>query len=102
MARQLTSIIVQLTDKVRDLAQQRDEALAASEDLRKRIEDLELKLQDALHEIELSKMETDFLIVSHRLADDPDHLVAARRRIKRMIAKIDRCVALLKGDADIS
>ena len=39
---------------------------------------------------------TEFLAVSHKLANDADDLVAARRHIAGLIRNIDRCLEILK------
>lgn len=83
------------------LSARRDDAEREKEQLEKEVERLRRELDDCRRELTQSRMEVDFLTVSHRLADSPDHLISARRRLQRLIAKIDRCVALLKDDADI-
>lgn len=83
------------------LVSQKDEAERERDLIKKELERLREELDSCRRERDLAKMEVDFLTVSHRLADDPSHLVAARRRLQRLIAKIDRCVNLLKDDADI-
>lgn len=95
-------ILADLRDKMRELASQRDETKQENARLRVRVDSLESQLADTRGELEAARMEIDFLTVSHRLADDPDHLISARRRVQRLIMKIDRCVSLLKEDADIS
>lgn len=61
-----------------------------------------MDLEECRRELKEARMEIDFLTVSHRLADSPENLISARRRLQRMIYKIDRCVTLLREDADIS
>ena len=65
-------------------------------------EELRDQLDECREQLREARMEIDFLTVSHRLADSPANLISARRRVQRLIAKIDRCVSLLKDDADIS
>ncbi len=65
-------------------------------------EELRDQLDECREQLREARMEIDFLTVSHRLADSPANLISARRRVQRLIAKIDRCVSLLKEDADIS
>lgn len=102
MPRQLTGIIAELREKVIRLAAQRDDAVRKSESLEQQLLSLTRQLDECNRSLELARMEVDFLTVSHRLADSPENLVSARRRLQRLIAKIDRCVALLREDADIS
>lgn len=102
MPRQLTGIIAELREKITRLAAQRDDAVRKSESLEQQLLSLTRQLDECNRSLELARMEVDFLTVSHRLADSPENLVSARRRLQRLIAKIDRCVALLREDADIS
>ncbi|MDE7346593.1 MAG: hypothetical protein K2N48_07635 [Muribaculaceae bacterium] len=102
MAQSLHRVIAELRAKIERLAKQRDMALAAQEALSQEKEDLKQQLEDCREQLREARMEVDFLTVSHRLADSPGNLISARRRMQRLIAKIDRCVSLLKEDADIS
>lgn len=102
MARDMIRILADLRVRMKELASQRDEAVLEAARLSARTESLEDQLAESRQELAAARMEIDFLTVSHRLADDPDHLISARRRLQRLIAKIDRCVSLLKEDADIS
>ena len=93
---------MELRSKIEQLAAQRDEALAARAAKEREAAALRDELEECREELRVARMEVDFLTVSHRLADSPANLISARRRVQRLIAKIDRCVALLKEDADIS
>lgn len=100
MARQLTQIADELRVKIQTLASQRDDARRQCVMLAKMVESLNLQLEESKAELKNARMEMDFLTLAARF-DSPDKLIEARRRIQRLIAKIDRCVALLKEDADI-
>ena len=102
MARRLYQIIKELRAKATELATQRDVATADRERLTRENELLKDQLAECQQELNTAKMEVDFLTISHRLADSPDKLISARRRLQRLMAKIDRCVTLLKEDAEIS
>ncbi len=102
MARPLHGIIKDISRKAIALASERDKAMADLERLTQENEALKEQLAESRRELETARMEVDFLTISHRLADSPDNIISARRRLQRLIAKIDRCVALLKEDADIS
>ncbi len=101
MARQLTKMISDLQGKIEFLARQRDDARQECADLAGRVDSLERQLMECRDDLRLARMEVDFLTVANRIGS-PDNLILARRRLQRLIAKIDRCVALLKEDADIS
>lgn len=100
MARQLTQIADELRLKIRTLASQRDDARRECAVLADKVLSLEKQLQESAAELRKARMEVDFLTIAGRV-DSPDNLIAARRRIQRLMARIDRCVALLKEDADI-
>ena len=102
MARPLHQAISELRSIIERLASQRDAALAAQEAMAQEMDDLKGQLEECREQLREARMEVDFLTVSHRLADSPANLISARRRLQRLIAKIDRCVSLLKDDADIS
>ncbi len=102
MARQLSRIIKDLRQKAMALATERDQAKAEMGRLKQENEALKEQLAESLHDLQTARMEVDFLTISHRLADSPENLISARRRLQRLIAKIDRCVSLLKEDAEIS
>ena len=102
MARLLASIIKDLRRKTLALAAQRDQMSASLERLSRENLTLKEELEICRKELESTRMEVDFLTISHRLADSPENLISARRRLQRLIAKIDRCVSLLKEDAEIS
>ncbi|MDE6649148.1 MAG: hypothetical protein K2K45_04390 [Muribaculaceae bacterium] len=102
MARQMHQVIRDLRSKIASLASQRDKAVDECTGFKEEVKELKLRLEERERELVAVRMEVDFLTVSHRLADSPENLISARRRLQRLIAKIDRCVALLKDDADIS
>ena len=102
MARPLHRIIKDLRKKALFLASQRDKATAELGRLRQENEALKDQLSECRQDLQTARMEVDFLTISHRLAESPENLISARRRLQRLIAKIDRCVSLLKEDAEIS
>ena len=102
MARPLHRVITELRAKTERLASQRDAASAERDAKAREAESLREELEECREQLRQARMEVDFLTVSHRLADSPANIISARRRLQRLIAKIDRCVSLLKEDADIS
>lgn len=101
MARELTRILADLRLNLTTLASQRDDARRQCAALAERVDVLSSQLEQCKKELADSRLEVDFMTVSHR-AVTPDNLVSARRRLQRLIAKIDRCVALIKDDPDIN
>lgn len=101
MALQLPKILAELRGIILSLASQRDAARRECAEMSERVESLSRQLEECRELLAKSRMEVDFLTVANR-ATTPDNLISARRRVQRLIAKIDRCVALLKEDADIN
>ncbi|MDE7159903.1 MAG: hypothetical protein K2O24_03525 [Muribaculaceae bacterium] len=101
MARTLPEILASVNDRVSAL----DARLRAAEQenarLRARLEDTESRLDEARSERDRAMLDVEFLTLSHRLADTPEALLSARRRISRMIRTIDKCILLLKDDPAI-
>ena len=88
-----------------DLSKQIDTLIEDNTDLRKKLKSLELRNQqlEALHDedqkrIEKANQNIEFLSMSHRLADSPEALIAARTKIAQLIRTIDSCIRLIKED----
>lgn len=88
-----------LAGKITMLAAQRDEALSALKKAREEISDLETELELTREELHKKTLDVEFLSVSHKLADTPEKLAEARKTVRRMIAGVDKAIALLKEDA---
>lgn len=101
MPREMTRIVADLRSIIDRLVTQRDKARLQCEDLASKVQSLEDQLQQCRRDLADARMQVDFLTVSHH-AETPDNLIQARRRVQRLIAKIDKCVALIKDDADIN
>lgn len=48
--------------------------------------------------LDQAKKEIEFLSVSHRLADSPEALISARKKIARLIRTIDNCIRMINED----
>lgn len=90
-----------LTLKIEELASQRDAAIDARERAKQEIADLKRDLQQTREELHRMTLDVEFLTVSRKLADTPQALVEARATVKRMLAKVDKAIELLKEDARI-
>ncbi len=66
--------------------------------LEKENEDLRTQLSETRAELDNTKKDVEFLTMSHRLADSPDSVISARRRIARLIRTIDNCISMLKEE----
>lgn len=91
----------QLSSKIELLAAQRDEAVEALRESREEAEDLKRRLKAMQEELHSKTLDVEYLTVSHKLADNPEALAQARAKIREMIGRIDKAVAMLKEDARI-
>lgn len=73
----------------RQLAERNRELEVMNSDLRRQSE-------EALAARERAELDIKYLTVSHKLADNPDSLIATRREISGLIRNIDRCLEMLK------
>ena len=86
---------------IETLASQRDEALAELKKAREEITDLKRRLSEVSEELHSKNLDVEFLTLSHKLAQTPGALAEARTTVRRMLAKVDKAIALLKEDARI-
>lgn len=86
---------------IETLASQRDEALAELKKAREEITDLKRRLSEVSEELHSKNLDVEFLTLSHKLAQTPGALAEARTTVRKMIAKVDKAIALLKEDARI-
>lgn len=91
----------QISRQIETLAAQRDEARKALKMALERAADLEAELELSREELHKQELDVEFLSLSHKLADTPQKLAEARATVRRMIAGVDRAIALLKDDSGI-
>lgn len=98
MALPLTTLLKSVDDKVAELS-------AIHVGLKARIKSLEdenallsRKLEETEMKLRQAETDSEFLTMSHRLADSPDSIISARRRIARLIRTIDNCISMLKDE----
>lgn len=96
MAPSLLSVLESMRVKIGALKESVDELRARNRMLEEENEVLRRSIEDMTRERDKAKLESDFLAVSHRLAQDPDTIIDARRLIGRLIRNIDRCIEMLK------
>ncbi|MDE6409569.1 MAG: hypothetical protein K2K81_04920 [Muribaculaceae bacterium] len=96
MAPSLLSVLESMRVKIGALKESVDELRARNRILEEENEVLRRTIEDTARERDKAKLESDFLAVSHRLAQDPDTIIDARRLIGRLIRNIDRCIEMLK------
>lgn len=95
---ELIQTITMLSRKVDDLMAQ----LKLAQERAARLEEENSELRK-IHEDDISKLQQaqkdiEFLSLSHRLADNPEALVDARKQISQLIRTIDSCIRLINQD----
>ena len=96
MAESLLQILQQLKTKHQELQAEVEALRGRITELEEENSELQTKAADALRDREQALMESEYLKVSHRLADNPDSLAETRRIIAGLIKNIDRCITMLK------
>lgn len=81
--------IIALKERNNDLERLNSTLVAENDALRRDIESAKAERDKAILDVE-------FMAVSHKLADNPDNLILARRKIARLIRNIDRCLEMMK------
>lgn len=90
-----------LTRKIEILAAQRDDVIGKLRNAEEEISDLRRELEETRAKLHESRLDVEYLTVSHRLADNPGALAEARNTMRKMMAEVDEAIALLKSDAQI-
>lgn len=96
MATSLLSVLESLREKIAAMAANVEKLRENNTSLQMENDELRRQLRQALKERDEARLESEFLAVSHKLADDPDKIIDARRLIAGMIRNIDRCIEMLK------
>lgn len=95
---ELLTAINSLSRKVDSLLETRNQLLKRIKELEETNEILRNQHKEDLKTLEQSKKEVEFLSLSHRLANSPEALLAARQKVDRLIRTIDNCIRLIKED----
>lgn len=98
MALPLSSILDEVNEKVKALAEKQNLLYERIAELEKENENLRHDLDDHRQRLETALRDSEFLTMSHRLADSPDSIISARRRIARLIRTIDKCISMIKEE----
>lgn len=96
MAETLISILEKLDHRIKFLKERNRELRELNERLKDENADLRRAAEEAGEARAKAELDAEYLAVSHKLAEDPDTLVTARRQISQMIRNIDRCLEMLK------
>lgn len=98
MALPLVNTLKSVDDKIAQLADIHSRLRLQIAALEEENENLRRDLAEARAQIKIEKTNVEFLTMSHRLADSPDSIISARRRITRLIRTIDNCISMLKEE----
>lgn len=98
MALPLTTLLKSVDDKAAELMEIHRQLHNRISELEEENSNLRKELEDARKELTAARNDAEFLTMSHRLADSPDTLISARRRIARLIRNIDTCISMLKEE----
>lgn len=101
MEKTLSARLTRLQEKIDVLGQQRDKALKEAATLREEKEVLARELKTMQEALAQSRLDVEYLKLSHRLADTPESLATSRELIKKLVARIDRALRLIADDAQI-
>lgn len=99
-----SSISIELQEisrRIEVLTAQRDEARASLEQAQDEIMGLKSLVSELQTELKKKELDVEFLTVSHKLADTPQSLADARSTLKKLIARVDRAIGMLREDAGI-
>lgn len=96
MASTLISELDKLYKKLEQTIKRLHDLEARNRELEEQNENLKREAKEARDERDRVKLDCDYLMVSHKLADNPDSLIDTRRRISQLIRNIDRCIGMLK------
>lgn len=96
MSSSLSDILLELRAKIEILSESRTTLYREIERLKNENDDLKADLDRTRKELERKSLDSHFLELSHVLADSPDNLVLARRRIANLIRTVESCIAMLK------
>ena len=94
----ILAMLAGIDDRISRITARRDAAAARIAALEKRIADLQADLDNTRKELHQAHLDVEFLTLSHRLADSPDALAAARKTIASLIRKVDVAISMLKND----
>ncbi|MDE6443362.1 MAG: DUF3450 domain-containing protein [Muribaculaceae bacterium] len=98
MAQPLLSILADLNEKISRLAGVQEALKKRIIELERENENLKAELKESRDMLDKANTDVEFLTMSHRLAENPDSIIATRRRIARLIRTIDNCISMIKEE----
>lgn len=98
MAQSLSNIMSSVDEKLIKLIEHHKQQTLRIDELQAENNNLHAELEETKRELEKSRQDTEFLVMSHRLADNPDTIIQTRRRIARLIRTIDKCISIIRDE----
>lgn len=96
MAASLLSLLDDLNAKLREMIEKNEALTVRNRELEEENAGLRRSMDEAVRERDRARLDSEFLAMSHKLADNPDTLADTRRHIAKLIRNIDRCLEMLK------
>lgn len=96
MADTLLTALDRLRERIREITARNAWLEERNRSLEKENAELRRDSEEALAARDRALLDAEYLSVSHRLAEDPDTLIATRRHVAKLIRNIDRCLEMLK------
>lgn len=96
-----SQLLIQLSDlhkRVESLLTDRNSLLAKIKELNDKIIVLEEQHRLDREELVKANQEIEFLTLSHRLADSPDTIIEARRKLAGLIRTINNCIRMINEE----
>lgn len=101
MPASIHTVLADINEKLSALERQRQEWADRCIELEKANADLELRLKEAVSERDRALLDAQYLTLSHRLAEDPDTIIDARRKISSLIRRVDKAIRLVTDDPSL-
>lgn len=95
---QLIQLLSDLTSKIESLMEERKKLLERNEELEKRNNFLEEQHNQDIQLLHQADLDIEYLKISHRLAESPDTIIQARRKILGLIRTINNSIRMLKEE----
>lgn len=96
MAEALIDVLNSLSSRIESLAEDYKKLEERIKELESENELLKAEISEKDRELKMSQQDVEYLTISHRLADNPDSIISARRHIARLVRTIDNCISMLR------
>lgn len=96
MAINLSDLIRRLSQKSRLMAESYSAVKAENDKLREYNEDLQAKIKELQIELDKSRLDNEYLKVSHKIAPTVEDVKTSQKMIAELVRNIDKCISQLK------